>query len=251
MQTSALLNDFAIRCFRDVADQDYIAARLSYRARLIPQFHWSGLQAIEKYLKAILLFNRIKAKDVNHDLARALHYAKKLPFDLNLSTSSTELIDHLDTYGRFRYLESSFHVHGPKLVQLDKTVWEIRRYCRVLDYELKLSDGRSKRMLDLELTRIGNSEKSPPHQFQLQGGMLEKILEKKDHPARKALVWQNGFFGSSVRRRVRMVQHFHATNAPLTLHPEILEEVLKYVYLPKEVVVAYQEVLTKRSSGHA
>jgi hypothetical protein len=45
-----LLNDFAKRCFRDVADHDYILARLAYRSGLFPQFHWCALQAIEKYL---------------------------------------------------------------------------------------------------------------------------------------------------------------------------------------------------------
>jgi len=67
MNIKPLLNDFATRSFRDVADQDYIAARLSYRHGLIPQFHWQALQALEKYIKAILLYNRIKAKDINHD----------------------------------------------------------------------------------------------------------------------------------------------------------------------------------------
>src|SRR5688572_4958760 len=58
---SALLNNFAVRSFRDVADGDYIAARLSFRSQLIPQFLWQSLQAIEKYLKCILVLNRIKA----------------------------------------------------------------------------------------------------------------------------------------------------------------------------------------------
>jgi hypothetical protein len=44
----ALLNDFAIRSFRDVADGDYIVARMAHRATLVPQFLWSSLQAIEK-----------------------------------------------------------------------------------------------------------------------------------------------------------------------------------------------------------
>jgi hypothetical protein len=35
---------------RDVADEDYIAARALYRIRLDRQFLWSALQAIEKYL---------------------------------------------------------------------------------------------------------------------------------------------------------------------------------------------------------
>lgn len=54
------LNNFATRSFRDVADQDYVLARIAYRSELYAQFLWSGLQAIEKYLKAILLYNRIQ-----------------------------------------------------------------------------------------------------------------------------------------------------------------------------------------------
>ena len=106
MNINVLLNDFAIRCFRDIADQDYIAARMSYRAQLIPQFLWSSLQAVEKYLKAILLLNRIPAKDVSHDLAKALKYSQKLKFTIRLSPSSDKFIEYLDTFGRFRYMES-------------------------------------------------------------------------------------------------------------------------------------------------
>lgn len=38
-----LLNDFAIRSFRDTADLDYIAARMAYQAHLTPQSLWSAL----------------------------------------------------------------------------------------------------------------------------------------------------------------------------------------------------------------
>lgn len=115
MRKEVLLNDFAIRSFRDVADQDYIAARLSFKHGLYPQFHWQSLQAIEKYIKAILLLNRIKAKDINHDLEKAMKYIRKLPFELQLSDVAKEIIKHLDTYGRFRYLESSYELYGPML----------------------------------------------------------------------------------------------------------------------------------------
>ena len=57
MNTDILLNDFATRSFREIADCDYIAARLSYRAQLVPQFLWQSLQAIEKYLKCALVLN--------------------------------------------------------------------------------------------------------------------------------------------------------------------------------------------------
>ena len=49
VEEKILLNDFATRSFREIADQDYIAARLSYRHGLYPQFHWQSLQAIEKH----------------------------------------------------------------------------------------------------------------------------------------------------------------------------------------------------------
>ena len=74
------INDFAIRAFRDVADRDYLAARLACRADLIPQFLWSAQQAIEKYLKCILLLNRIQAKNVRHDINEALKLLEKLTF---------------------------------------------------------------------------------------------------------------------------------------------------------------------------
>ena len=233
-----IVNSFATRCFRDVADQDYIAARMSYRAQLIPQFLWSALQAVEKYLKAILLFNRIKAKDVGHNLAKAREHCQELPFHIKLSPSSDELIEHLDAFGRFRYLETSYYVHGPKLVELDKTIWEIRRYCRVLNDELKLKNGQTINMLGLELERIANSEKEAPQKFRLTGGILENILDRKDHPARKPLIWQNVFFGSCTRNKVRVPIYSDATNSPLSLYPEILAEVRKYVFLPEEVIKA-------------
>ena len=241
MNIEPLLNDFATRSFRDVADQDYIAARLSYRHGLIPQFHWQALQALEKYIKAILLYNRIKAKNINHDLAKALKYTDKLPFELTLSSSTVELIKHIGDFGRFRYLETSYFVHGPKLVQLDRAVWEIRRYCRVLNYELKLPDGSMKNMLGLEIEKIERSVDQSPHKFRVMGGVLEKILDKKDNTARPALIWQNGFFTGKARKFVKSPAHFHSVNAPLSLHPEILDEVLKYIFIPKDVVNAYKE----------
>lgn len=44
-----VLNDFASKSFRNTADQDYIAARMSYRAGLLEPFLWSSFHAIEKY----------------------------------------------------------------------------------------------------------------------------------------------------------------------------------------------------------
>lgn len=245
MNTEILLNDFAIRCFRDVGDYDYIAARMAYRAKLVPQFLWSGLQAIEKYLKCILLLNRIKAKHLRHNLGDALRLVEShAPYELRLQEPSRKLIAHLDTYGRFRYLERPFHVMGLEIVQLDKAVWEMRRYCK---YSVTLL-GAGKELFELELQKIVNSEKRPPQHLKIVGGALEKVLANRQHPAREALIWQNLFFGSRARKKVRLGRYMHATNPPLSLHPEILDDVLQYVFLPKDIVAAYRKELTRRAT---
>lgn len=241
MNIEILLNDFATRSFRDIADQDYISARLSYKNGLYPQFHWQSLQALEKYFKAILLYNRIKATDIGHDLEKALRYVEKLPFKIIISESTNNFIKHLSLFARFRYLESSYYFHGPKIVELDKAVWEIRRYCKVIDYDVDMPNGK-KNMLEIEIMTIDYANDQPPTNYKILGGLLEKIVEDQNHTSRKALIWQNAFFGKKHRKIVRVPTPFFGVNAPLLLHPEILDEVLKYIYLPKEVVNGYREL---------
>src|SRR5215468_6849430 len=89
MDHDALVNDFALRSFRDMADGDYIAARMACRAALLPQFLWASQQAVEKYLKCILLLNRIDAREAYHDLGKALDRidaSGKLSLDLTRGT---------------------------------------------------------------------------------------------------------------------------------------------------------------------
>jgi HEPN domain-containing protein len=236
----ALLNDFTIRSFRDTADQDYIAARLAFRARLISQFLWSSLQAFEKYLKCLLVLNRIPAKR-GHDLGEILQeFEKQNSFEIRLTPPTRKFLQFLDTYGRHRYFESSWYVMGGELVDLDRAVWEVRRYARVMFYEFHFTDRPKVSALPIELRRNIDAESRHPHEFHTMGGHLESIVEKKTHPARDALIWQNGFFGRSHRRSVQMRSGLQAANSPLTLHPELLDEVLKYVWLPKDVIHAYR-----------
>jgi hypothetical protein len=242
----ALVNNFAIRSFRDVADQDYIAARSCYRSSLFPQFRWSALQTVEKYLKGILLLNRIPARDLKHDLSKALDRCTELPFEIKMADGTRQLIAYLDDSAQYRYLEGSYYVHGPKLMELDRAIWQVRRYCRPLNYSLKRVDGTNMNMLEAELATIDAAEARPYHKFQILGGHLERIISDHDHPAREALVWNNMFFGRKSRRSVKMRIPMHAENAPLWLHPEILDDVIKFVYLPKDVAEAYRKELKRR-----
>lgn len=242
MNTEILLNDFAIRSFRDPADGDYIVARMAYRAMLPSQFMWSGLQAIEKYLKCLLLLNRVDTRGLGHDLDGALKRAEtRLTFQIKLSDMSRNIIRHLDTYGRFRYFESSYHVSELEMTKLDLAVWELRRYCHVLDYSLTMADGRKKRMLQVELKAIDESERLPRVRYTRVNGVLEKIIRGKQSLQRDALVWQNPCFGQKERKTIRPLSYLQAANSPLSLHPEMLDEVLKYVQMPKDVVDAYRE----------
>lgn len=207
----------------------------------------SSQQAIEKYLKCILLLNRIPATNMYHYLCFGLNKVdRESGFQLSVSPDSRKLIEHLSRYGSHRYFETSYYSVGSEVFTLDRTIWEVRRYCTVLNYSLEKTDGQKKEMLGLELRRIKQSEKCAPQKFQLLGGYLEKIIRDKKHPARAALIWENLYFGKSLRRTVSHGRRFYAANAPLYLHPEILDEVQKYVLIPGKIADAYR----KKNESH-
>jgi HEPN domain-containing protein len=231
LSVEVLLNDFALRSFRDIADGDYITARWACRTGLLPQYLWASQQAVEKYLKCILLLHRIPPTDVWHDLSAALQKIEgSQKLELGLTERAHKYIEYLDTYGRFRYLETSHWGEGRDIVRLDQVVWEIRRYCTLTPVTAKLHEGSS------------------PPRVTFRHGHLEKILNGGSCPARAALIWQNAFFGKRVRRTVRVGGWAKGTNAPLALHPEIMEEAANYVFLPKEVRQYFRQAARKKSA---
>ncbi|MCI0657612.1 MAG: hypothetical protein L0170_11155, partial [Acidobacteria bacterium] len=54
------------RSFRNVADQDYIAARLCYRAGLMVQFVWMAQQASERRRRMVRIPNHANAINPTH-----------------------------------------------------------------------------------------------------------------------------------------------------------------------------------------
>ncbi len=224
VELDLLVNNFATRSFRDTGDGDYIAARMACRAALASQFLWASQQVIEKYLKCILLLNRIPAKKATHDLQLVLSKINSSgKLNLGLQPRTLKFIDHVDRYGSFRYLEISNHAFGANLVDLDRAVWEIRRYCTLDDLPRKAS--------------LRHGFAAP--RINIAGGYLESIIENPKDLARDALLWQNAFFGKRARKVVRITRWFKATNAPLFLNPQILDEVSKYVFLPDSIRRAY------------
>ena len=242
---NALLNDFAIRCFRDTADRDYIHARLAYRAQLVPQFRWSALHSLEKYAKCILLLNRVKAKGVGHEVSGSLKRMKESgPYPISVSQQTDRFIDHLESGAQFRYFELSYSNTGRDVIKLDRAVWELRRYCQCLNYNITVN-GRSISALDSNLQRLKDAVSKIEKDTCILGGWLEQVIKKKEHPAREPLLWQNLYFGPSKRKRILFADYFEAGNSPLYLHPEILDEVTQYVHLPKEIKNLWREELAK------
>jgi hypothetical protein len=110
--------------------------------------------------------------------------------------------------------------------------------------------GKSASELTLELDRVHQAKARHEKGTCVRGGILERIIENKDHPAREALVWNNLFFGPSRRKSVKMRSDWEAGNSPFFLHPEIIDEVVKYAYIPLHIAdgvrqLAKQEAVEK------
>ena len=233
-EQEALLNEFALRSFRDVADGDYIAARMAYRAQLYIQALWASQQALEKYIKAILLLRRIEWKKASHSLQKPLERLEQnLPLDL--SKDVRNFIQFIDEWDADRYFTYSYGLGGLELLRLDRSVWEIRRYC--IPYNRgKTPKGTSIEAIDLEHIHNAHNH-SPQHYSPILAGFLDEVLRDGNSSARQALVWQNLYFGKSSRRSIRnFQQHHYSANSPLALYyDDLLDAVAKYVYLPPKI----------------
>lgn len=231
MNEEQIINAFAITSFRDIADQDYISARMSYRANLPAPFLWSSLQACEKYFKGILLFNRIASIDIRHNIKLALEKTEEIK-DLNFSVSENvrEFIEYLNNYGQNRYLEYSTHIDDYSLLKLDETVWSIRRYCRYTQGHFVSSDGKNIQRLPFVKGEIAKHEQRGTwHNYKIPGGLLEKLIEEGGESS-KALIWNNFYFGKRHKKKIKEHKNnWSFTNSVLFHHPEIYPKLRELV----------------------
>ncbi len=237
----ALINDLAIRSFREIGDGDYIAARMALRARLPSQYRWAALQAIEKYLKCILLLNRVKAKDVGHKITLALEKVNGIPqFDIRLPPNEREVFNHIASSEGDRYLVMSLALFAHELSALDSLVWRLRQYCEPLNVE-HYNDSPNPDVLASNLTRIEKNLNDDPSAGYLKHGFLEKVLAEGNHPAREALVWKNAMYGGNEPLVARdALSGLMAINSPLYLHPEIVTVIDKFIKLPSGALKEFE-----------
>ena len=233
MDCEVVRNSFATECFRDVADEDYVSARIAYRVGFMNHFLWSALQALEKYLKAFLLINETSTIGINHNLLEAYRRAEKVPkLGFSLPPQELHLFKHLAAHGANRYLEINVYTRGDELPLLDSLVWLTRRYCQPLNYSLKMMNGQYEDLLPSNLQMISSQLfMSYPYKFRVIGGVLKKILAKsaKDQ-MRKSLIWGNRFYGPG---RSLNLRRSHSVNPFHLRHLSEVECLKPFVQLPK------------------
>jgi len=236
------INDIANRSFRDFADQDYITARIAYRKEFDQQFRWCSLQAIEKYLKAILLYNHVSTKNIGHDLKKALQRVYNIN-DLEFSLPSSDVEDfikYISEYGADRYLSHPTHLTKTAFLTLDKTVWSIRRYCFFMRQVIEVK-GVEKDLFELNKEKVNNPYyEQNRHKYKIPNGYLENII-KKNLPAYDDLVWKNFYYGKNKKHMIRNFKFRMSSQNPThSLHPETFGNLEKLVDFPKSIKQIYK-----------
>jgi len=223
MDLQVVLNSFATDIFRKQADFDYVSARMNFRMCLRQQFLWSGQQAIEKYLKAILLYNgksaryfqlpNSKRKEFGHNLLALNDEVKSIDYLVyELPGWSPQFLRYLSELGGFnRYLSRNSYNTRDALHKLDELAWNIRRYCQYITDRGTGCKAPVDGMKESIIRSINNpTYKEKPVSFNLFGGELEKIVKRPTNdPARKALIWTNLYYG----KRNRKVVSFRAMSS--------------------------------------
>lgn len=227
----AKVNFFAIRCFRDTGDGDYIAARMAMRAGLTTQYLWSAEQAIEKYLKCTLMLNRQRTQHIGHDITAALNDVRdKLGIAIELTPIEQRAFTNIADWNVDRYLLGSHRVKDVELSALDLIVWRIRRFSQPLDVE-HYADEPSRAIFDANVRRLLHSDVAKPKEGYIEAGALERILREKNNPARSMLIWKNLRFNGGNRKRHLVSSGWKIVHTPFQTYddPRLQVEVRKWM----------------------
>jgi hypothetical protein len=252
--TTALLT-LATDVFREQADKDYIVARTCYRMDLRDQFLWASLQACEKYLKAILLFNGKSArydpekydpnkpqknKEFGHNVSWLFDVVIRDIPDLLLDRCPSwlpQFLKYLTNFGDNRYVTKATFTTGDELRNLDEAVWILRRVCQNFNWTPAKENLRPKLIAAAMRTHARNNPALYRAFGAIDGFLERKLKQSKNDPAREALVWNNMFFANRQRRRVTY-KHFSSSENPPHIrewfynNPKIMAKIAFYIKLP-------------------
>jgi HEPN domain-containing protein len=239
----ALINSFINRSFRDVADCDYISARILFRNKLFLQFYWFAEQAIEKYIKAILLYNNISAKEINHDILKGIKKIKDEICDISflLPDDVISFLDKLNDFGCNRYLEITYTFNGDEILILDKTVWHIRKYCRYLRERTWFDNDNT--LDDYFMLQINNKVNDKfPNNYNIFDGYLENVINNKRNILRKELIWINFYYGKNKKRKIQYMKVQGSVNSSLAMNPEIYEYLKDKIKFSKDIKEYFENI---------
>lgn len=246
MSDRTLKTDFVNSCFRDVADRDYIAARTLFRIGLHHQFLWAALQSLEKYLKAILLYNDISAKGISHEPLVALEKSeRRLPkIQPIVNDRHKNFIGEIEANGPWRYLEAPYRCMGDYLPKLDGAVWSIRRFCFQMKYLLPENDpaGEDRYSAYIEYAHQERHRDNPFGFHFMFRGYLERLLAGKAGTKQQYsnLVWKNPCFGKRRKGKIYLSASCRFQNPPHYLDigqtPELLQWIEEKVRISKSVL---------------
>ncbi|MBN2416242.1 HEPN domain-containing protein [bacterium] len=231
-------------CFRNIADYDYIAARITFRTYLMEQFLWAALQAIEKYLKAILLYFDVDTRTIRHDLEKAIAKVELIDgINWDFTDDHKEFISYLTRYGNDRYFMLSKGMDGRELWRLDDCVWNIRKFCFDIPYFKENNNNFEKR-----LEYITSDEcKIKPNQYRLTPpGVLERILDQKYYVIqRRALVWKNFKYGKYKKHKIKFNRKPYGKRPVLEIFYNMYPWVKNHIYLPKNFQQEFEAEMVK------
>ncbi len=193
--------------FLHTADENYITARWCWRNRLMTDFFWNSVHALEKYMKAVLLYNGRSVQKFSHNLvelydAVAGIAGSLLPAQLTqpqgytgywVALTPREFLEKLDRNGNAdnRYLTFGYAQHAFYLPMVDAIVWQIRRLIIPLDQPVVHSRDGSARPSNREILK-----RQPDHAFNLMEA-LEKTVAADGTEAQHALLNGNLAFAPS------------------------------------------------------
>jgi hypothetical protein len=200
---------------------------------------------MEKYLKAILLYNDSDTRRISHDLTKAIEAIERIDIvKCDFKSDHKKFLGHLFEVGGDRYFIRPRGTEGMELQRLDECVWYARRYCVDLQSLGQNDNATSKSSVDQYINMIQSDDcRRVAHQFRLPTpGHLEEVLDTDRFPEQRALlVWKNFLFGRRKKRRFRFTRYLFGRVPEHYFSPEIYPWVKEHVTLDKEVQQYFQK----------
>lgn len=230
-----ILNQYAHNGFSEKADMNYISARTLYRHCCFDDFLYMSHQAIEKYLKAILLYNYEKHNKGGHDLAYLVKAVENIK-SVNLENDTISFINELDSVQcaeAVRYNSAPFYGNSSYLLLLDNAVWDLRLFCRP-----KNSDDIVTKIISLDKSKIDNLKFKWPSIVAF--GLLENILGEDSNEYKKLrdnLVWNNFCYGIRRKKVIKNFQYRQWSKNPPYLYQgsDTVKLLSEYIFIPSEI----------------